>query len=233
MAAMRTEAVLFRLLSWNSPAFPVGAFSYSHGIERAVEAGGINDAKSLERWIDAILAHGGGRNDAILFACASRAAAAKDWTALGEAAQWAAALRPTGELAAESVLQGEAFLVAIASAWRTPEIEAVEQALRATARRIALPIAAGGVAGAAGLPLGMSLAAYVHAFVANLISAGLRLIPLGQSDGQRVLASLEAAIASLLQSVHGLGLDDLGGAALMVEISSMQHETQYTRLFRS
>ena len=220
------------LLAWLSPSFPIGSFSYSHGLEWAVEDGTVKDAAGLLAWIAGVLAHGAGRTDAILIAHAFRAASEASGDRLAEIAELALAFQPTRERYLESSAQGAAFLSAVQAAWSAPALD--QLAAKATAQGlIAYPIAFAVAAAAHGVDLGDAVAAYLQAFVANLVSAGLRAIPLGQTDGQRTLAALLPLIAATATEALAAPLDDLGGAALRADIASMKHETQYTRLFRS
>jgi urease accessory protein len=224
-----SAATLARLLTWLSPAYPVGAYSYSHGLEWVVEAGQVRDVETLVGWIEDLLAHGAGRSDIIFLAAGWRALASGDGPLLGRAAELAAALAPSAERRLETLAQGTAFLAATLAAWPTPELEA----LAADGRQVAYPVAVGVSAAAHGLPLAATAQAYAQAWVASLVSAALRLIPLGQSDGLRTLARLEPVIARVTEAALASTLEDVGGAALAADIASMRHEMQYTRLFRS
>ena len=227
------RAGFFRLMAGLSPAFPVGAFAYSHGIECAVEQGLVRDRMSLTSWVAAIASHGAGAVDAVLFREAWRAARANDAGALDRIAELGAALRGSAEAALESTDQGSAFLATVTEAWPDPRVSGWSETLRREERASAYAVAVGAVAGWKGLPLDMSLFAFLQAFAANLVSAGVRLIPLGQTDGQRAIAALEAPIAAAVEAALLRPLDDIGTATPMVEWTSMRHETQYTRLFRS
>ena len=222
-----------RLQTWLSPAFPTGAYAYSHGLERAVEAGKVRDRDSLVEWLDADLRHGTGRNDAILFALAHRAVRESGTNAFLEVATLAAAMRGTTELALESTAQGGALLATVRLAWPDPRLDRI--ATRLTAARIAptLPVAAAACIALHGIALDDALPLDVQATVANLVNAGVRLIPLGQRDGQRAIATLEPAVTEVAAAALTATQKDLGSAATMVDITSAQHETQYTRLFRS
>jgi len=220
---MVENGALLRLMTWLSPSFPVGAFSYSHGLEWVVETADVGNADTLAAWIEDVLRHGGGRGDAVLFAAAWRAARPYDLDALRDVAEVARALSPTRERALETEAQGAAFLRAVKGAWPTAAI--LEDA--------PYPVAVGSAAAIAGVPLEPALAAYLHAVAANLVSAGVRLIPLGQSQGVGVLAALEPFLLEQARWAAGSSLDDLGGFAFAADIASMRHETQYTRLFRS
>ena len=225
-----TEAApdaLLRLLSWLSPAFPVGAFAYSHGIETAVDAGLIRSAADLEGWIGAIVTQGAGFTDAVFLCHAWRAAASGDGESLRRVQSYAAAFRGSAEAALESSAQGRAFLTALAAGW--PEL-----AIRGEAgTEPAYACVIGAAAGLSGIPLPHTALAFLHAFSANLISAGVRLIPLGQRDGVRILAALAPVIQATTTRVVATDLDDLGTATLRVDWTMARHETQYVRLFRS
>jgi len=218
---------LYRLLAWLSPAYPIGAFSYSHGVETAVEEGFIKDRASLVAWLETVLRDGTGRVDGALFAVAWRAATAKDWPAFEAIAERAAAWRGTSEMALESRQQGGSFLSITRTAWPHPDLDAVQDEL-------ALPVAVAVAAASHGIALEAALAGYLHAFAANLISAAVRTVPLGQSDGQRALAGLEAAVRQSVEAALAAhDLDEVGTATPLLDWCSLRHETQYTRLFRS
>ena len=225
----QASAALYRVMTWLSSSYPIGAFSYSHGIEYAVEAGLVRDRASLIDWVAAILHRGSGKLDGALLTAAWRAAKADDPAALDHIAELAGAWRGTAELALESSAQGTAFVTVTNAAWPDDKLTAL------AARhggKLALPVALG-VAMAAHVPLADSLAAYLTGFAANLVSAGVRLIPLGQTDGQLSLAALEPVVARAAAAALIADLDELGSATPMLDWCSMRHETQYTRLFRS
>ncbi len=235
--ATNAETDLCRLMAWLSPSFPVGAFSYSHGIEYAVEAGLVCDRARLQDWIGDILAFGSGRTDGLLLRASWDAVMARDEDRFIQAAEWATAFRATPEMALETTAQGEAFLVAATAAWPDTDLGRWRAALTAVACPACYPIVVGAAAASAGLALPMTLTAFLHAFVANLVSAGVRLIPLGQTDGQRIIAALEGPVideASAIAEMTEVRLPgDLCAATPVVDWTSMKHETQYTRLFRS
>jgi urease accessory protein len=218
------------LLVWLSPAFPVGSFAYSHGLEWAFEAGDVNDAKSTARWIGDLLNCGGPWSDAVLLACAHRAASAKEFGGLREVAEFAAALAPSRERKLETMAQGAAFISAARSAWNN---KGFEKAVAATGDEVAYPVAVGIAAAAHNIPLNATLDAYLLAVASNLVSAAVRLIPLGQTDGIKIVANLMPLARSVAERAAGATLDEVGGAAIRSDIASMKHETQYTRLFRS
>lgn len=220
---------LLRLLTWASPAFPTGAFSYSHGIEFAVEEGLVTNAAQLQDWVDWIVRRGALYADAVLFAHAQRAAEAGDDAKLDEIAEIAAAMRGTAETATESLQQGASFFDTAQAVWPSKRAAAF---LKRNGTKPALPIAVA-LACSGALPLPETLGAYLHVGTANLVSAGVRLIPLGQTDGQRSIAALEGAVTDTVERALATSLDDLATAAPMVDWTSMRHETQYTRLFRS
>jgi urease accessory protein len=224
------SAALYRLMAWLSPAYPVGAFSYSSGIEWAVEAGDVGDAASLERWLAVMIGEGGGFCDAVFLVHAHRAAAASDDAALRAAAELAAAFAPSKERHLETAAQGRAFLDTTRAAW---PCAALDRLLAVWDGPMALPVAVGAAGAGHGLPLAPVLHAYLQAMAANFVSAGVRLVPLGQTDGQRVLAALEPVVAATAERALAAALDEVGSASFRADLASMRHETQYTRLFRS
>jgi len=217
-------------MTWLSPAYPVGAFSYSGGIEWAVEAGDIKDAGTLQDWLAIMLGQGGGFADAVLFVHAHRAVAHEDDEALRTVAELAAALAPTKERHLETTAQGNAFVEATRAAWPCAALDRLRAVWDGPA---AYPVAVAVAAAGHGIALEPALAAFLQALAANWVSAGVRLVPLGQTDGQRVLAALEAAVATSAQRAVATALDDIGTAAFRADFASARHETQYTRLFRS
>jgi urease accessory protein len=221
---------LYRLMTWLSPAYPVGAYSYSSGIEWAVEAGDIKDAETLKAWLAVMLADGGGFCDAVLFAHAHRAVAGEDDGALSAVAELASAFAPSKERHLETTAQGAAFVETTRAAWPCAALDKLKQVWDGL---VAYPVAVAVAAGGHGIALEPSLVAYVQALAANWVSAGVRLIPLGQTDGQRVLAALEPIIAATAARALATSLDDIGSAAFRADLASARHETQYTRLFRS
>jgi urease accessory protein len=223
-------AALYRLMAWLSPAYPVGAFSYSSGIEWAVESGDIKDAETLRAWLAVMIGEGSGFCDAALFVHAHRAIAANDAAGLRAVAELAAALVPSKERLLETTTQGRAFLEATRAAWPCQALARLDAAWDGA---VALPVAVGIACAGHGIACEPALQAFLHALTANWISAGVRLIPLGQSDGQRVLAALEATVATTATRALKTPLDDVGSSALRADLASMRHETQYTRLFRS
>jgi urease accessory protein len=217
-------------MAWLSPAYPVGAFSYSSGLEWAVEAGDVMDAESLTRWLSVMIGDGGGFCDAVFFVHAHCATATSDDAALAAVAELAAAFAPSRERFLETTAQGRAFFETTRAAWGCAAIDRLAAAWDGP---LAYPIAVAVASAGHGIALEPALAAFLQAVASNLVSAGLRLVPLGQTDGQRVLARLEPLIAACAVRALACPLDDVGGAAFRADMSSLRHETQYTRLFRS
>lgn len=220
---------LIKLATWLSPAFPIGAFSYSHGLECAMEDGSVRTQDDLRAWLLDVLQVGGGWTDAVLFAEAWRAAHAADWVCLAAACELAEALAPSRERHLETMQQGSAFLAAV-SAW---PCGATEWLRAMTGGRAALPIAAAVAAAGHGISAAEALPLYLNAFAANLVSVAVRLMPLGQSAGLTTLAALQPVILALAGRALASKLDDLGSCAILSDVASMRHETQYSRLFRS
>ena len=247
MSITTTDAALLRLLAWLSPAFPTGGFAYSHGIEWAVEAGDVTNEPMLRDWLAGVLSHGAGRSDSILLHHAHRAAFDADM--LADIAELAEAAAPCRERRRETLDQGTAFVLAV-SAWvpaphpqplptRGRGVAASPSPLVGEGRgggdwtAIAYPVAVGALAGQHGIDAHAAACGYLQAFAANLISAAVRLVPLGQSAGLRVLAALEPVLLKTANDAARSTLDDIGGCAFRSDLAAMRHETQYTRLFRS
>jgi urease accessory protein len=228
-AAMSAPA-LYRLMAWMSPSYPVGAFSYSSGLEWAIESGDIADAESLRRWLAAVIAEGGGFCDAAFFVHIHNAVVAGDDVALRDVAELAAAFSPSKERHLETTAQGRAFIEATRATW---PCVALDKLIAAWPGPYAYPVGVATAAAGHGIAVEPALGAYLHAVTANLVSAGMRLVPLGQTDGQRLLAALEPVVAATTRRALHTPLDDVGSATLRADIASMRHETQYTRLFRS
>lgn len=203
------------LLSWFSPSYPVGAFSYSHGLEWAIETGEVTDRAGLEAWVADLMEFGAGRTDVVLLCHAYRAADPEPIADLAEA------LSPSTERHLETMAQGGAFA-------RTT----------AAVRDLPLPampysVAVGRAARLLNLPLVLTSTLYLQAFAANIISAGVRLVPLGQTDGQRITLALLPLAAKVAAAAQSAELDQIGGCAFRADLAAMLHETQYTRLYRS
>ncbi len=214
---------LLRLMAWLSPAFPVGGFAWSGGLERVVADRMVTDAGGLSAWLATLLAHGALWNDAVLFAEAWRRV--DDEAGLADLADLGLALAGSAERHAETLSVGRAF-VAAASAWPQAVLARLPQ-------DVPYPVAAGAIAAAHGVPATEALAAYLHAALSQSVSAGIRLGVCGQAEGVAILAGLEEAIATVSARAAAGTLDDLGGAAVRADIASLRHETQHSRLFRS
>jgi urease accessory protein len=230
---MLSDRGLYQLLAWNSPAYPTGAFSYSHGLEWAVEEGTVKNVDQLVDFVEAVLNRGGGWIDAVLFAHAWRAAYAAADASLDEIAELGAAFRGTAETALESHQQGAAFLQITRQAWPHPAIESFARRQAALGRPVAHAVVVGLTCAVHGVALQPALSAYLQAVAANLVSAGVRLVPLGQTHGQLAVARLLPVIENIARRALATDLYDLGTAAPGLERCSALHETQYTRLFRS
>lgn len=214
---------LLRLMAWLSPAFPVGGFAYSHGLERAVQDGLVADTASLAFWLETLVEMGSGWNDAVLFTEAWRRA--RDCGDLHEIADLAEALAGSRERHTETMLQGAAFLKA-AAAWANPVLGRLPA-------ECAYCVAVGAVAGGNGIALQDAMSAFLQAFFSNLVQAAIRLGIVGQTDAMALLAGFEPLALSTAARAAGSTLDDLGGCAFISDIMAMKHETQYSRLFRS
>lgn len=227
---MTEQAALYKLLAWLSPSYPVGAYTYSHGLEHAVEAGLVSTATEAEAWLCDVVEFGAGHADAVLLAAAHRAAADGQREALRETAELAAAFAGTRELALEAHAQGAAFLKITSEAWHTPALDMLAECWDGP---YAYPVVVGCAAAGHGIALEDAIAGYLHAFAANLVSAAVRLVPLGQTDGQRITAALQPVALRAARKALDTGPEQISNASWMSELCSMRHETQHTRLFRS
>lgn len=208
---MRTDHAL-TLQNWLSPAFPTGAFAWSHGLETLVMEERITCPVTLQNWLYGVLTHGAGRTDAILLAATMRG---EDTAAL------AAALAPSRERYTETMEQGAAFARTI-TATQPFAIEAA-----------AYPVAVGRAAKTAGMDPTLVLPMFLQAIISNLIHAGVRLIPLGQTDGQQILTALHPVCTQVANEAAGATLDDIGASMVLTDVAAMRHETLYSRIFRS
>ena len=228
-------ADLLRLQAWLSPTFPIGGFSYSHGVEEAVALGDVDDPDSLFVWIEAAVSQGAGRVDGMLLVAAWRAADAGDEKRLKQVVEIGAAMRGTAELALESKAQGEAFLDTIQAAWTNTALEFATAAIKQTKinSAVSVPVAVGMVTACHGVPIEYVLPMYLQSFAAGIVSAGVRLIPLGQTDGQRVVARMQSVVERAGEATLAANFEDIGGATPVIDLASMAHEMRDGRLFRS
>ena len=210
------------LLTWLSPSFPTGAYAYSHGLEWAIEARDVTNEATAAAWLADVIAHGTGRSDAILLRHAYRARKPADLAAM---ADLAAAIQPCAERRLETLAQGTAFALA-GAIWGAPLLATLPG-------QVAYPVALGALAAAHAVPEDDAALGLLHAFAANLVSSAVRLVPLGQTAGLRILAGLAPLLTSIAQATADATLDDIGGACFRSDIAAMRHETQYTRLFRT
>ncbi|MEM0907475.1 MAG: urease accessory protein UreF [Pseudomonadota bacterium] len=218
------DEIFALLMAWFSPALPIGGFSYSHGLETLVASGAIADAAGAEGVITAALQDGAGRSDAILLCEAYRAQRVDDATRLQEVAALALALAPSRERADEALNQGSAFGQIVGTVWGTGNTVQGE---------MAFPVAVG-IAGAVHqIPVERLTYGFLLGFSANLVSAAVRLVPLGQTDGQRLTRALSPVARAVAGAAISASLDDVGSATIGLDLASMRHEDQNVRLFRS
>jgi len=224
--AMTTSAALFKLQSWLSPSYPVGAYAFSHGLENAVDTALVADAADVADWVGDTISAGNGFADLVFLAATCDTVNSEG--DLSAVIELAFAFQVTAELRTESTAQGAAFLRATTQAWPCDALRQLP-----SNSTIAYPVAVGATAAGHGIDKELVMHAYGHAFVANLVSAAIRLIPLGQTEGQEAIAALEPVVAAAVQRALNTPLDRVATSTMMVDIVSMNHETQYTRLFRS
>ncbi|KKC37252.1 urease accessory protein UreF [Devosia epidermidihirudinis] len=220
---MSTPGDLQKLLTWLSPAFPVGAFAWSAGLEAAIASRTVHDRMTTQQWVTGGLHHGSMRTDAILFAHAHRSA--NDKAALQDLADLCLALTSARERHDETTITGHAF-VSAAKAWPTPVLDNLPTPCP-------YPIAVGATAAGHAIELHSALLAWLTAAVHGQVSVAVRLVPIGQSDGLAIMAALESDIATMADLCQHAALDDIGSVAYAADIAQMSHETLTTRIFRS
>jgi urease accessory protein len=221
---------LARLMVWLSPSFPVGGFSYSHGLESAAADGLVRDRDGLEEWLRVVTTEGSLRNDMILLANAWHGLIDSNSERLIAAAELSTALHPGATRQLEATQQGGSFLAAVRASAPHTLIDAFD---RLWSGATGYPVAIGVAAAAHGIGLEATLVAYGTGMISNLTSAAIRLSLIGQTDAQRIIAALADDIAAVARASQNATLDDLGGAQFMVDLAALRHETLYSRLFRS
>lgn len=216
--ATATDLDLLTLAQWLSPAYPVGAFAYSHGLERLVHSGAVHDAASLRDWLRDVLEHGAGWSDALFLIAAWQAESRAAVTDIDDMAR---AFAGPAERRCETTQQGAAFCSVTAAVW--------DVALN----DLTYPVAIGCAARHARLPLEPTVRMYLHAFISNLASAAQRLMPMGQTAAQGVIRDMAQLCTHQARSALDADPSDLSGIAFLSEIAAMQHETQQPRIFRT
>lgn len=215
--AMRTNDLL-TLTQWLSPSYPVGAFAYSHGLEAAVDAGWIDDSKGLQVWLESLLEYGAGRSDGLFIAAAFNAETADQLVHVDAQLRAFAASK---ERLLETDQQGWAFGKVTSALW-TGDYE-----------NLSYPVALGHAARVEDLPLELTITLYLQSFLSNLVAAGQRLLPIGQTEAQRIVQQLSPLCAEIAaDSVEG-DLNNLNATTFLSDVASMKHETQYSRIFRT
>lgn len=221
------DSQVLNLLQLVSPALPVGAYTYSEGLETLVEWGTISNNHTLKHWLEQELSYGAIRTEAAVMLRAYRATVLSDKKALIYWNNWLSAARETSELRASSWQMGQSLMrlllaikpVETQSIWLEGECNyAISLGIAAALEQIApKPLILG----------------YLHSWATNLITAGVKLIPLGQTAGQILLHELHANISDAATEIINLQDDELSSCSWGLSLASMAHETQYTRLFRS
>jgi urease accessory protein len=206
------------LAQWFSPSYPLGSFAYSHGLETAIQSGAVTTAADLQDWLADLVKHGSVRNDVILLRLAYGAETSKQCAEVDAAAQ---AFAASSERLMEANLQGGAFARTTSAIWGTET------------PNLTNPVAVGAAARTLNLPVDLTALMYAQAFVSNLVSAAVRLVPLGQTEGQTTLAALSPLCASIVEATAGTTLDDLSSTTFAFDIAAMRHETLQPRIFRS
>ena len=210
-----TDSKLITVMQWLSPAFPIGGFAYSHGLEWAINKGYVSNREELQKWVSDLLEYGSLKNDAILIKLVLKGSDPKEINEI------AIALCPANERLSETQLQGGAFCKIMREVWSL-EID-----------DLTLPIALALAAKNESIDQNLVVPAYLHSFCSNLISVAIRLIPIGQTDGQKTLRELSPLISDSVRAVAKSDKDDLGSACFLSDVSAMQHEYLQPRVFKT
>jgi urease accessory protein len=213
-----TSSAFLTLAQWFSPSYPLGSFAYSHGLETAIQSGAVTTAADLQGWLADLIEHGSVRNDVILLRLAYGAETSEERAEVDAATR---AFAASSERLLEADLQGSAFARTTSAIWGTE------------APNLTNPVAVGAAARGLNLPEELTALMYAQAFVSNLVSAAVRLVPLGQTEGQTTLAALSPRCVGIVEATVGTTLDDLSSTTFAFDIAAMRHETLQTRIFRS
>lgn len=237
-----TNTALYQLMTWFSPSYPIGSFSYSHGIEYATENHIIFDMQSLIIWISGIIQYGTGRNDAMLFKASYEFFDSSDLAIIKKKNNkeiidyiivLSNVLKSSPEFWQESTRQGEAAIKILLATYNPANIYFLQQRLNKINRLPTIAVVFGSASANYKIPLNIALTAYLHSFVSNLVVAAIKLVPLGHTDGQNAMLILEKIIKQTVDIAIKSQLEEIGSATPMVDWTSVQHETQYSRLFQS
>lgn len=213
-----TISAIMTVAQWLSPAYPLGSFAYSHGLETAIGAGWVNDGATLEKWLQDVLGDGSGRADAVLLGAAYMAI---DHAELIEIDATGRAFASSQERLRESLHQGAAF------ARTTSAVSDID------VPDVLFPVAFGWAAAWLGVPLSIAAPMYLHAFASNIVMACVRLMPLGQTAAQSILKNLIPICEETARATNSASLDDLYSNTFLSDIAAMRHEVHQPRLFQS
>lgn len=216
--AMPTDADILTLTQWLSPAYPVGGYAYSHGLETAIADGTVTNAKDTRVWIADVLEYGSGWNDALFVVAAFDAQDVEELVRIDATAQ---ALCASSERLKEAQLLGQAFASITRDTWDLD------------LGQFTYPVAVGRAARLQNLPVALTTKMYLQAFASNLVACATRLVPLGQTDAQKLIRVLTPLSSDIADKAQGAGLDKLGSTAFLADVASMKHETLYSRIFRT
>lgn len=216
--AIPTDADILTLTQWLSPAYPVGGFAYSHGLEATIDEGAVTSSQDTKAWISDVLEHGSGWNDAVFVVAAYNA---QDRDELTNVDVIARAFCASSERLMETKLLGQAFGTVTGDVW---ELDLSQ---------FSYPVSIGQAASLQNLPILLTTKMFLQAFASNLVACATRLVPLGQTEAQRLIRTLTPLCERIALSAQQADLDQLSSTAFLSDIASMKHETQYSRIFRT
>ncbi|MFO1316433.1 MAG: urease accessory protein UreF [Burkholderiales bacterium] len=221
---------LVRLLQLASPALPIGAYSYSQGLEWAVEAGTVRDAATAQAWLGDLLVHVQAEGEAAVLARLCAAADSGDWSVFARWNAWFRASRESAELVAETQQMGGSLGKLLAD---LGVLDDAAQSVVAADPPVTLPAAFALAARAFSVPPDAAVTGYLWSWLENQVLAAIKLVPLGQVAGQKLLLALGADVPDAAARAQALADDDVTSFAPGLALASIRHETQYSRLFRS
>tara|TARA_B100001248_G_scaffold129623_1_gene97190 strand:- start:147 stop:860 length:714 start_codon:yes stop_codon:yes gene_type:complete len=232
---MRNEKNMFlsdlhTVLTWFSPSYPIGSYAYSHGLEYAVEEGLVKDPQTLLGWIRDLLFFGTGYNDSIIINSIYDSVANDNCVEFDYISQIANAIKPTKEIALESYQQGVSFKNILMDVYSNSNLTFYLNRLDDC---ITYPSVVGVAGGIFEVEKKLLLHSYLHAFTSNILSAALRIMPIGQTEIQKIIFQMKGNVEEMTNKSLGLSLSDLGSSVFISDWASSKHQNQYTRLFRS
>ena len=214
---------ILKLLTWNNQSFPIGSYCFSSGLEFAVESKLIQSGKDLQYWLNDLLKYGSLYSDALILLEAWKLASKKENNKINDLNNFAVSLNQSNEKYIENYEQGKSFIKITEDAWNHKYIS----------KKLVYPIAYAVAAVQENINMEDVLICYLHSSLCNLLAAGIKLIPLGQTEGQKIQIALNTYIEEEYKNILKKNFNDIGNCGWVNDIISMKHENQFTRTFRT